>query len=147
MINVEIGKQYSVSNRWKKSFVENTYYTNVKGDIIERIVLWRQGDVLVTPQTQEEVNLLIEAQDEEYEGVVDFESFEEFEFGSCWDGISEEYFSKSIVEIQDMFEEFYEDDELQEKYFGFDDYLEEELKYELDYCEQTIEGSILVEEV
>lgn len=147
MVNIEIGKQYSVSNRWKKSFVENTYFVNAKGETVERVVLWRQGDILVTPKTQEEVDLLTEAQDEEYDGVVDCEYFEEFEFGSCWDGICEDYYSKAIPEIQDMFDDFYEDDELQEKYFSFDQYLEEKLEYELDYCEQSIEGSILVEEV
>jgi hypothetical protein len=148
MVKVEIGKQYSVSNRWKKSFIENTYYVkHHTGATIEREMLWRQGTFLVTPQNQEEVDLLMEAQAEDYEGTTYVESFEEFEFDSCWDGICEDYNSDDVENIQELFDDFYDDEELQEEYFGFDDYIEQKLGYDLDYSEQIIEGSILVEEV
>ena len=146
MVEVQVGKQYSISNRWKKSFIETTYYVHSEtNSVVERETLWRSGSFLVTPQNQDEVDVLMLAQDENYSGSIFIEFFEEFEFDSCWDGICDEYRSDDIEDIDDRFESFYEDDELQEEYFGFEEYLEECLGYELDYSEQVIEGSILVE--
>lgn len=148
MVKVEIGKQYSISNRWKKSFIEITYYVKqTTADTIARETLWREGTFLVTPQNQEEVDLLMEAQAEDYEGVNYVDSFEEFEFDSCWDGICEDYTSDDVEDIQDLFDDFYDNEKLQEEYFGFDEYIERKLGYDMEYCEQIIEGSILVEEV
>jgi len=50
--------------------------------------LWRNGTVLVTPQTDEEVDLLSGASYNEDDDEFEPYSFEEFEFGSTWDGVS-----------------------------------------------------------
>lgn len=145
-MNIEIGKPYSVSNRWKKTFVESTFFTNAEEEQVERVTLWRMGTFIITPRTQDEVDLLTAAQEENYSLVTILTDFEDFEYDSTFDGVSEDYYSDEIENIDDLVEQFYEDEELSDEYFSFGDYIEDGLGFDLDENCVLIEGSIVVEE-
>ena len=84
------GKTYEVSPAYKKCFVETEEFIHCDDPdkIISVSTLWRNGTVLVTPQTDEEVDLLSGASYNEDDDEFEPYSFEEFEFGSTWDGVS-----------------------------------------------------------
>jgi len=146
-VEVEIGKTYAVSNRRKKSFFETSNLENDDGQSVSREMLWRQGTFLVTPVNQAEVDLLMVAQEEHYESTVPMDFFEDTEFDSTWDGISEDFYSDDVEDILDLQDKYCEDDDLLEQYFSFEEYLEETRGFsEVDY-EVFIDGSIIVEKV
>ena len=146
-MNIEIGKRYSVTNRWKKSFTEVNEYENEDGQTFTRTILWRTGSVIITPANQDEVNVLTRAMEEDWDGELSLlDDFEDVEFDSTWDGISEDYESDDIEGFDEMYESFYEDEELQDNYFGFDSYMEEVHGYDYGESYQYISGSIMVEE-
>lgn len=144
-MNIELNKTYRVTNRWKKTFVETCYYEHEDGRVISRDTLWRSGTVLITPLTQEDVAILTEAQDEDYEVVLCLSDFEGFEFDSSWDGISEDYYSDDL-DVDNLLDSYYDNDVMTEEYFDFGSYIEEQLGFELVESDQFIQGSIMVEE-
>lgn len=89
-MNIEIGKCYQITPKWKKSVQEIEYFRNQDGTkIVECSVLWRSGTFRVTPQNEDEVEALeyaIANDDDAFEPY----SFEEFEFLDTWDGCSED---------------------------------------------------------
>jgi hypothetical protein len=89
-MKIEMNKSYSVSPKWKKSWIDNEFLTNDKGVIIELSTLWRSGSCVITPVNEDEVEMLTDAinntdGDEFYP-----QEFEDYEFVETWDGISED---------------------------------------------------------
>jgi hypothetical protein len=89
-MEIEIGKTYSVSPLYKKCFVEAETFINCDDSEQKMIVstLWRNGTVNVTPQNQDEVDILEAASYAEDDDEFEPYQFEEFEFVSTWDGVS-----------------------------------------------------------
>lgn len=85
----EIGKEYVIGNKYKKSVEEFSFLRKVDSDehfVIE--TLWRSGEWLVTPQNEDECQILQDAYDNEETLEV---CFEEMEFLYTDDGIYEEF--------------------------------------------------------
>lgn len=101
---IEIGKQYQVSNRWKKSVEEIEHFVNdkIEGRLFIS-VLWRGGEYLVTPQNEDECEWLqCYIDDSECSDTLCVTDFEEYELISTWDGCSEDMdFSNQISEAFD----------------------------------------------
>lgn len=94
-MNIEIGKCYQITPKWKKSVEEIEYFTNRDGTkTVACSILWRGGTFRVTPQNEDEVEMLKEHLEDD-SMVFEPYSFEEFEFLDTWDGCSEdlEFFS------------------------------------------------------
>ena len=147
-MNLEVGKEYSVSNRMKKSVVEVGEYQNYETNkVVKRTVIWRSGTVTVTPQNEDEIKILQASMREEDPDDFYPSAFEEWAFDSTWDGVYEEWHSDDVdmEEIQAKWEEI-EDTEEGEDYFGLEGYVEEALGYVLNDTEFTIEYGIVVEE-
>lgn len=84
---IEIGKRYKVEPTDKKSCVEIEIFENeYKTKYVSVQELWRWGGWLVTPQNEEEVEMLMHGIENE-EGVC-ISDFEEWELDHTWDGIS-----------------------------------------------------------
>jgi len=95
------GKTYEVSPAYKKCFVETEEFIHCDDPdkIISVSTLWRNGTVLVTPQTDEEVDLLSGASYNEDDDEFEPYDFEDTEFVSVWDGVSEDLgFNKRLAE-------------------------------------------------
>lgn len=148
-MNIEIGKCYEVSPKWKKSFVETEYFTNRDGTKTVAVeTCWRGGTVRVTPQNEDEVEWLQTALDsaEESDYGDEFEpyDFEEFEFIDSWDGVSEDYhFTSNGAEWTD--EQMESLQEAMEEDFASS--VLEEAGYDSSDCEVIIYNGIVATEV
>lgn len=133
----EVGKQYVVSNKYKKS-VEEFSFLN-KGESRFTIeILWRSGEWLITPMNEMECGFLQDAYDNEMNLEL---SFEEMEFLYTDDGIYEDFqfygpLEKDKEEQERIIEGYYEDGYM---------FLEEDGFTELD-PETYIIGGIRAEE-
>ena len=89
-MEIEIGKTYSVSPMYKKSFVETETFIHCDDPEQKILVstLWRNGTVNVTPQDKDEVEALEAASYADDADEFEPYSFQEFEFVSTWDGVS-----------------------------------------------------------
>ena len=133
----EIGKEYVIGNKYKKSVEEFSFLNKEKNRMVIEI-LWRSGEWLVTPQNEDECEILQDAYDNESDMEV---CFEEMEFLYTDDGIYEEFkFYGDIAFDED------EQERLREGYYdeGYC-FLEEEGYTELD-PETYIIGGIRAEE-
>lgn len=133
----EIGKEYVIGNKYKKSVEEFSFLNKGKSRFVIEI-LWRSGEWLVTPQDEDECMILQDAYDNED----DLEMcFQEMEFLYTDDGIYEEF--KFYGDLEDDEEE---QERLREGYWeeGYC-FLEEEGYTELD-PETYIIGGIRAEE-
>lgn len=112
---IEIGKQYKVEPTFKKSVVEIEIMENEdKSKYVSVQELWRWGEYLVTPQNEEEVEMLMNGVNSD-EGVC-ISDFEEWELDNTWDGCATdlEFWGKGWTEEEkEAFEEEYF-----EEYFG-----------------------------
>lgn len=86
-MNIEVGKTYLISNQVKKAVVECEFFSGENNRLLEVQTTWRYGEYKITPNNDEEVNILREA--EENFCVSDFE---EWEMVSTFDGISVDYY-------------------------------------------------------
>lgn len=153
-MKIEKGKTYSVSNMFKKSFIETNFYTNSEGRLFEREIGWRSGTMLICPVWNSEVEDLQEAVDagEEFEFGLTLTDFSEHEFDSTWDGCWEDYSTGQewSDELRDLYDKFYDETEeaesLRDDYFDFGSYMEEEHGFDMDDTECYISGPVLVEE-
>ena len=84
---IEVGKPYLISNQVKKAVVESEFFSDGNNRLLEVQTTWRYGEYKITPNNDEEVNILREA--EENFCVSDFE---EWEMVSTFDGISVDYY-------------------------------------------------------
>jgi len=145
-MKIEIGKQYSVSNAWKKSVDEIEHWVSEdRKQVICVETCWRAGTFLITPQNDEEVEELQHHYDNresiEFGDILEITAFEEYEFDSTWDGVSEHLnftgtHKWTEEEIENITEEYYEE---------FTSYLEETLDLCSEGCEVFIRGGIEVE--
>ena len=133
---LEIGTQYLISNRYKKTVVEVEMFSgkDLKGLNVD--VHWRAGAFYVTPQNQDEIDLLMRCYNEDDE--FDTDSFEEWEMDHTWDGVWEyfSYYPQWSDEEQEAFDTEYEE---------YDDYRYEfltEKGYDSEGCIYYIEGGV-----
>jgi len=97
-MNIEIGKTYALSPRWKKSFEEQEHWVNDKGEKITITTLWRSGTINITPQNKDEVSWLLEGLEHTDSDSFEPYAFEEYEYDSAWDGCSTDLdFSQSML--------------------------------------------------
>jgi len=143
---IEIGKEYAVSPRYKKSFEENEYWTDGKGKRITITTLWRGGTINITPQNQDEAAWLSQAVSQEDDDIFEPYSFEDYEYQSAWDGISVDLCFNGFDgnDGDDLSEE------CQKIQDGYDEdstmFLEEE-GFDIDDSEVFMYGELDVEEV
>ena len=92
-MNIEIGKSYEVSNAYKKCFEEMEYLKHDTKDIrIQTNVVWRSGTVIITPQSEDEVEELTISLHNEDGDEFSPSFYEENEFAVSTDGCSDEIF-------------------------------------------------------
>lgn len=136
---IEIGKEYAVSPRWKKSFEENEYWSNGDGKRITISTLWRGGTINITPQNDDEAAWLGQAIGHNDDDTFEPYSFEEYEYDSAWDGVAVDLHFSGI-----------DDDEAERLQDGYDEegtmFLEEE-GFDVEDSEVYMYGEIEVEEV
>lgn len=147
-MEIEIGKSYTISPSWKKSFVEENVLSSERGyPNVTRTIVWRSGSFDVLVENEEQKELLELSQDENFEGTISiWEDFPEAEFLESWDGCSEDWESADSEFITEQQDKFY-DTELEEEFFSFDSYLEEAKGYDYEETNYFLEGQITVEEV
>ncbi len=149
---IEVGKTYLVSNAFKKSIWEvEPFHHEDKSKIgLNTEICWRSGSWLITPQNDEEIELLKEMQindpsnDDFKEGFLDLSDFEECELQETFDGVEEriEYHEGWTDEDKEKLEEEFEADE---EVFGWYDFLTER-GYDSYGCENYIYNGVLIEE-
>ena len=127
----ELNKSYSVTNRYKKSYVEEFFYEK-DGHTIRREIGWRTGTWTITLKTEEELKKLEKFCSDEFEGdIVLYDEFTEADFEESWDGCWEDWETtagdKDIGEMIEEFEEKEGEDDFD--YFSFEEYIEDYLGY------------------
>ena len=140
-MNIEIGKTYAVSPRWKKCFEEIEYWKHTKETCIVTInQVWRSGTVNVTPQNEDEVEWLQDGlkngDDETFEPYM----FEEHEYDSAWDGCSADI-SKGYWDYQLDFED------IEEGYHENGIEFLEEQGFDIEESEVIMWGELDIEEI
>lgn len=135
-----------MSNLYKKTYVETVELVKENCPTLRHYIVWRAGTQTITPQTEDEVATLIDAQSEDFDDIFDFADFSEVEFDSTWDGCSEDLVSDDDPEYADETrDKYYDDEELNDEYFSIVEYLEEAEGYEPIEWYNQIEGPIRVE--
>lgn len=84
---IEVGKPYLISNQVKKAVVECEFFSGENNRLLEVQTTWRYGEYKITPNNDEEVNILREAEEN-----FCVSEFEEWELISTFDGISVDYY-------------------------------------------------------
>jgi len=146
-MKIEIGKQYKIYNKNKKSVIESEYFKNNEHPgLVEVQICWRTGEYIVTPQDDDEVEELSRFLPEDNEDTFEVTSFVEWELDSTYDGCSEDlYFHGTRLGV--FSEE--EQEAFTEKYWDYEEggfqYLEENGWYSTD-MEIFIYNGILIEE-
>lgn len=97
-VKIEIGKTYEISCMNKKSVYELEYWTDNDNDKnrVKTETMWRNGEWLITPQDEDEVEMLTDAMNQEDTDWFEPQAFQENEFLECWDGCS---FDMEILEF------------------------------------------------
>jgi hypothetical protein len=104
IMNIEIGKLYLVSNKYKKSYVEIETFKDFSGkteDIVRYEIGWRSGSWEVRPTDEEEVDMLKEAMSEEFDDELDMTSFEDANPCDAWDGCWTEVDVSQVVSMKE----------------------------------------------
>lgn len=140
MIEIEIGKEYLVEHAIKKSVTEVETYEK-EYDTLQITTLWRGGEFVVTPQTDEEVDLLEQFQDGVEGETLCMNDFEEMEMSGTFDGCSEDFSGDVPENFDEELEKAWDDDDLSRH-----EYLEENGWDHTD-TEYFIYGQIEVSEV
>lgn len=113
-MKIVIGKTYEITNKWKKSYVEIEEFKGEGDDIIKYETGWRSGTWQITPQDEEEVNMLVEAMSDDFDENLYPNEFQENEFIESWDGCWDDWdfsgvTSKTGEELEDFEEEVMEE--------------------------------------
>lgn len=97
-VKIEIGKTYEISCMNKKSVYELEYWTDNDNDKnrVKTETMWRNGEWLITPQDEDEVEMLTAAMTQGDSDWFEPQAFQENEFLECWDGCS---FDMEILEF------------------------------------------------
>lgn len=144
-MNIEIGKTYAVSPRWKKSFDEQEHWVNSKGQKITISTLWRSGTINITPQNEEEVSWLLEGLEHADSDSFEPYAFEEHEYQSAWDGCSTDLdFSESMLKSVEDEEEC---ERLEEGYHDEGTMFLEEEGFDIDDSDVFMWGALDIEEL
>ena len=105
-MKIEIGKEYMISPKYKKCFVQKEVYENNDGDKVIIESVWRRGQYIVKVNCEEEKELL-ESYMTEIGGDMEPDEFEENEFVSSYDECAQDTYvllsnldedSKEIIE-------------------------------------------------
>ena len=71
MINIEVGNSYTISNRFKKSYVEiETFKESDSNNMVELETGWRSGTWVVTPMNGYEADIIVQAMSEGFDDEV-----------------------------------------------------------------------------
>lgn len=141
-MNIEIGKTYQVSNKYKKRYVEYEYLKNYDTDDVVCIETgWRGGNWFITPQEEHEVEMLVEAMADDFEDELEMNDFSEAEMIDSWDGCWDDwdwtgYKSKEGEELEEFIEEVQEEGECYLLDNGFDN----------AECISIFQGQVIIEE-
>ena len=87
-MQIEIGKTYEISCANKKSVYESEIFTDESGTRIRTETMWRNGEWLIKPSDEDEVEALENAMTQEDTDWFEPQFFEENEMQECWDGCS-----------------------------------------------------------
>ena len=108
---IEIGKEYIVENAIKKSVIEvETYEKGYDTLLVE--TLWRGGEFVVTPQDEEEAQLLRDFEDGVDGQTLNMSSFQEMEMSGTFDGCSEDYTGDVPENFDELLEEAWDKDDM-----------------------------------
>jgi len=146
-IKVEVGKSYMVSNYWKKTVHEvESWVSEDNRKVVCVETRWRGGSFIITPQHEGEAEELQhhydKREDSMFEEVLEITDFEEYEFDSTFDGVSEYLTFTGAHKWSEA-----EEEEITENYYEeWTSYLEEDLNLSSEGCEISIIGGIEIEE-
>ena len=141
-MKIEIGKEYTITNKYKKSYVEFEYFKDDHGDLIKVETGWRSGTWTVTPQEEHEVEWLVEAMTDEFDDELCMNDFEEAEMDSSWDGCWDEWdWSGYKSKTGEALEEFQEEVQDEGVCYLLDN------GWDSSECECYFQGQLLIEEV
>lgn len=87
-MKIEIGKTYEISCANKKSVYESEIFTDESGTRIRAETMWRNGEWLIKPSDEDEVEALEDAMTQEDTDWFEPQFFEENQMDECWDGCS-----------------------------------------------------------
>ena len=87
-MQIEIGKTYEISCANKKSVYESEIFTDESGTRLRTETMWRNGEWLIKPSDEDEVETLQNAIVQEDTDWFEPQFFEENEMQECWDGCS-----------------------------------------------------------
>jgi hypothetical protein len=148
-MKIEVGKTYEINAYFKKSLFEIEQYKNEEtGQMLNTEIMWRNGTFYVKVMNIEEAAdlqscLYIEGEQEEPE-IWDFESFEECEMDSCFDGCSEDfvfYGHHFTEEQQDALNEEYDEQMESDDWVSRNEFLEEK-GFDSWGCNWQVHGGI-----
>tara|TARA_R110001632_G_scaffold40380_4_gene101337 strand:- start:168 stop:635 length:468 start_codon:yes stop_codon:yes gene_type:complete len=110
MINIEVGNSYTISNRFKKSYVEiETFKESDSNNMVELETGWRSGTWVVTPMNGYEADIIVQAMSEGFDDEVCISDLESAEFEESWDGCWDDYdFSAVTSKTEEDLEELKE---------------------------------------
>ena len=111
---IEIGKSYEVSNKYKKCFEEMEHLKHDEKDIRATThVVWRSGTTIITPETEEEVEMLSSEMHNSEDDEFYPQEYEMNEFAVSTDGCSDEisFFGADLTEDEEerLIEGYYDD--------------------------------------
>ena len=143
-MKVEVGKTYEVNAYFKKSLFEIEQYKNEEtGQMLNTEICWRNGTFFIKVCNEDEAEELQSCIGEDG-GIWDFETYEEIEMESCFDGCSEEfvhYGDHFTEEEQDQLNEDYEEQLEGDDWMGRNEWLEDR-GFESWGCNWQIHGGI-----
>lgn len=84
-MKIEIGKTYRITNKFKKSYIEREEFVKDNMHIYYETG-WRSGTWEITPQDDDEVAMLEEAMEDDYDDTLYPDSFNETEMIESYDG-------------------------------------------------------------
>ena len=108
---IEIGKEYIVENAIKKTVSEVETYE--KGyDTLQVTTLWRGGEFTVTPQDEDEVEMLRVFEDGVEGETLCMSDFQEMEMSGTFDGCSEDFTGDVPDGFEEQLDEAWENDDM-----------------------------------
>lgn len=122
-MNIQKNNQYRISPSHKKCIEEYSFYRNVDLNMsVCHNAVWRGGEYLITPRTDEEVELLIDGNDH---GPLEISAFEDFEMLYVDDEVAAEFTYYNIadysVPVAEDLQEWVENGYQEEGFGWFDE--------------------------
>lgn len=143
-MKIQIGTTYIISNNLNNRFIEKVSICNSDIEII-KTTTWRRGYFEITPANSNEINCLEEAVKENWDGQLTPEDvFETCAYIEADDGSTEYFIESGDFDLDSKLEEYNDDEELQDEFFSFEEYLTEKLDFSSGDAELTIYGPIAI---